>query len=288
MIDLNLKTISVVIPTLGGSCLELTLNSILNSSVKVNEVIIVIPQQYKFDFDIKKFQELNIVIIKTIKGGQVYQRSVGFNSAKGNYILQLDDDIEFDNFLIDNLIISLNTLPLNSAISPLIVNKSNISVYKKSFTSSARFFYFTFYFDFKLEEGKINKFGKSLGIISLNKILKVQWLPGGCVLHHKENLILNDYFPFKSKAFMEDLFHSYYLTKNDIDLFVNSNTSAIIIDPSDEIMADQLFINKINELKIRKYYFSLIGISKYKFYWTCLIDYAITFIKYIYLKTIEK
>ena len=56
------------------------------------------------------------------------------------------------------------------------------------------------------------------------KIYEVEWLPGGCILHRRSNLIKKNYFKFKSeKAFCEDLFHSFYLKKKNIRLFVNTS-----------------------------------------------------------------
>lgn len=282
------KPISIVIPTLGNKNLISTLNSIQNSSVDVCEVIIVIPENFSFDFDLSKFNALNIIVHRTFKGGQVFQRSEGFKIVKSNYVLQLDDDIEFDEYLIENLLLTLTSLPINTSISPLLTNYSKQSVYSSSFSLLSRIFYAFFYFDFLLREGSINKFGKSIGIKTYNKLIKVDWLPGGCVLHNKQNLIYENYFKFETKAFMEDLFHSFLLKSNDINLFIDSNEFAIIVEPKNELKVDKLFRDKLNELKIRKYYFELTGLNKINYYWSCFVDLGITFIKYLYLKAREK
>ena len=283
----NIKNISVVIPTLGNENLKLTLDSIVNSSIAILEVIIVIPHNYCINFDLTEFSSLNIVILTTDKGGQVFQRSEGFKIAKGDFVLQLDDDIEFNENFIEGIVNTLISLPNKSSVSPLLTNRLNNSVYRGTFTILSRLFYALIYFDFLLKEGTINSFGKSIGVISINKILKVDWLPGGCVLHRKENLILNNYFPFKSKAFMEDLYHSYYLKANGISLYVDSTLNAIIVEPKEELNSKRIVTDKINEFKIRKHFFFIYGIGKIKYYWTCFIDFNIIIIKYIYLKTIE-
>jgi glycosyltransferase involved in cell wall biosynthesis len=284
----NLNNISVVIPTLGNKNLKLTLDSIEKSSISLLEVIIVIPNNFKISFDLNEFKRLNIVTLTTDKGGQVFQRSEGFKISKGDFVLQLDDDIEFNENFIEGLVNTLISLPNKSSVSPLLTNRLNNSVYRGSFTSLSRLFYALFYFDFLLKEGSINSFGKSIGFITINKILKVDWLPGGCVLHRKENLILKNYFPFKSKAFMEDLYHSYYLKENGISLYVNSNLNAIIVEPKEELNSTKLVTDKINEFKIRKHFFLLTGTSSIKYYWTCLVDFGVTVIKLLYLKSIEK
>ena len=284
----NFNNISVVIPTLGSKKLKLTLNSISISTISVMEIIIVIPKNFNFNFDLTEFSNLNIVILTTNRGGQVFQRAEGFKIANGDFILQLDDDIEFNKFFIEEMVNTIFTLPNSSAVSPLLINRFNDSIYRNSFSALSRLFYAIFYFDFSLVEGCVNSFGKSIGVTTFNKLLEVEWLPGGCVLHRKENLILDNYFPFKSKAFMEDLFHSHYLKLKGITLYVNSHLFAIIEEPQNELKSKNLIADRINELKIRKHYFLLTRLSILKYYWTCFIDIGITFIKYFYLKTIEK
>ena len=281
------NSISVVIPTLGNRNLKFTLASIENSSIAVLEVIIVIPNNFNIEFDLTEFSRLNIINLSTDKGGQVFQRSEGFKIAKGEFVLQLDDDIEFNENFIEGLVNTLVSLPNSSSVSPLLTNRLNNSVYRDSFTALSRLFYACVYFDFLLKEGSINSFGKSIGVITINKILKVDWLPGGCILHRKGNLILNNYFPFKTKAYMEDLYHSYYLKANGISLYVDSNLNAIIVEPKEELNSKRMVTDKINEFKIRKHFFFIYGIGKIKYYWTCFIDFNIIIIKYLYLKSFE-
>ncbi len=284
----NLNTVSIVIPTIGRENLKLTLNSIRFSNYEVKEVILVIPKKFDFYFELSDFEDLKLIILKTEKSGQVYQRVEGFKIATGDFILQLDDDIEFDNNLIRNLVKRIQILPEKSSIAPLLTNIKGESVYRKSFTKFSRLFYALFYFDFSLKEGSINHFGKSIGIETKNRIFEVDWLPGGCLIHKRSNLILEDYFPFQTKAFMEDLFHSYYLKRKGINLYLDSHVSANIIEPECELLVNSLINNKINEFKIRKYYFKLTGLHFFKFCWSVCVDSLVTIIKYLKLKYFEK
>ena len=59
-----------------------------------------------------------------------------------------------------------------------------------------------------------------------SKLLKTKWLPGGCILHKKENLVLNNYYEYKGKAYDEDLIHSFLLHNNSIDLCVSKKAFA--------------------------------------------------------------
>ena len=69
------------------------------------------------------------------------------------------------------------------------------------------------------EPGKISKSGVNMGLPEYPKTWEgVEWMPGACVLHRKENLVNFDYYPLKGKAYGEDLFHSKILTNNGIKL----------------------------------------------------------------------
>ena len=48
----------------------------------------------------------------------------------------------------------------------------------------------------------------------------MQWIPGGCLMHYRNNLYLEDYYPFKGKAYYEDLIHSSILIKRNVKLFI--------------------------------------------------------------------
>jgi hypothetical protein len=54
------------------------------------------------------------------------------------------------------------------------------------------------------------------------------WIPGGCVMHLKKNLILSNFFPFQGKAYCEDLFHSIALKNNNIKLYYHTNAKAFL------------------------------------------------------------
>jgi hypothetical protein len=273
--------ISIVIPSLGNESLATTLNCIYLSNIIIYEVIIIIPYNFKINFNINKFNDkINIKIIYTEAIGQVLQRIEGFKLANGDYILQLDDDVEFNEFMIFEL---YNTLKLKgqACVSPLFVDKLNSkSVYLRSFCIYNKLFNILFYFNNKVNEGKIAKNGIPYGVITENKLIEADWLPGGCVLHLKKNLILFNYFPFKGKAYMEDLFHSYYLKKMNLQLIVNSYIKCLIINPESELVKKNIFKNKYYENKIRKKYFKLRKFNLFLFYWTCFIQYIISIIKY--------
>ena len=81
--------LSVVIPSLGGN-LHSSLEALNSGSLVPDEVIICLPNQNHSVNNSSEYK--NITILYSEKYGQVYQRLYGFRKAKGNYILQLDDD----------------------------------------------------------------------------------------------------------------------------------------------------------------------------------------------------
>lgn len=90
---------SVVIRTLGnsGEKYERLLKSIATQNVKPEEIIVVIPDGYNLDFQLGNERVLRC------KKGMVTQRAVGINAATSEYILVVDDDVEFDEDMVEKL-----------------------------------------------------------------------------------------------------------------------------------------------------------------------------------------
>ncbi|MBQ8957240.1 MAG: glycosyltransferase family 2 protein [Bacteroidales bacterium] len=90
---------SVVIRTLGNSgekYLRL-LQSIARQTVKPESIIVAIPNGYDLDYQLG-----NETIIRCEKG-MVTQRAEGINAASSEYILVVDDDLEFDYDMVERL-----------------------------------------------------------------------------------------------------------------------------------------------------------------------------------------
>lgn len=92
---------SICIRTLGtaGEKFERLINSIKKLNIKPKEVIIVIPKGYK----IPSISIENKRIIYSEKG-MLLQRIVGYEEATTEFVLLLDDDVEFKSNLIEELI----------------------------------------------------------------------------------------------------------------------------------------------------------------------------------------
>ena len=90
---------SVVIRTLGnsGEKYKALLKSIQAQTVQPEEVIVVIPEGYSLDYEMG-----NETVIHSERG-MVSQRAVGIDAAKSEYILVVDDDIEFEADFVERL-----------------------------------------------------------------------------------------------------------------------------------------------------------------------------------------
>lgn len=281
--------LSIVIATLGNKSIISTIeciNQSLDSGyvAEMNtEIIIVIPEKTNH---VRKWLQgyLNdrYRILETSKGGQVHQRIEGFKAATGNIVMQLDDDINFEHIFISELLKELNQLPKNSAISPLLCNSSGESLYERNFSFMGRLKNSYIFFKFKISEGKINSFGRSLGFNKKSMdTIQSDWLPGGCIVHWKSNLILNNYFPFEGKAYMEDFLHSEMLIREGIELYLIKKIQCQTSDPIDEIDYKNLISNKLKELKVKKYYWGIKKYKTYTYYWLYIIEITSVLLKRI-------
>lgn len=100
------KTISysVIVRTLGnsGEKYEALLRSIKAQTIQPEEIIVVIPDGYDLDYTLG-----NETILRSPKG-MVIQRAMGIEAAHTDYLLVVDDDIEFESDFVDGLASFLN------------------------------------------------------------------------------------------------------------------------------------------------------------------------------------
>lgn len=224
---LKQKDLSIVIPSLGGTGLSKTLNYIHKNKIIPLETIICIPKVYKKKLLLPK--SINPKIIYTNVKGQVHQRLIGFKNAKGKYVLQLDDDILINYKSLSKLLKKIKNNEKIS-ISPLLVDKkikySNFDVKPKNLFF--KFYHYLLNGSEGFRPGAISKAGIPYMFEKKKNLHEVEWLPGGCILHSKKNLIKKNYFNFKyKKAYCEDLIHSYFLKKKNIKLFVDTSSKCL-------------------------------------------------------------
>ena len=207
----NYPEISVVIPNIGEKSILDVVTALNNGSVIPKEIILVLAKSKCLEFN-KSQLESNTRLLHSDEDSQVAQRILGFKNARCNYVMQLDADIIFKFNTLKILIESYLEYDSNIAIGPFY-KKSTIQ--RKNKLKQLIFSYFVsrekknivwdtwFFNDYKDKD---------------NEIFETRWLPGGCILFEKKNLILKNYYPFNGKAYDEDLLHSVILKNNDIKL----------------------------------------------------------------------
>lgn len=213
------KEISVVIPTLAGDSLIKTVESVCLSELggMKLEVIIVVPE-VKVDTLKRSLKNYNVTIIGVKKLGQVFQRSVGFKAASGDVVVQLDDDMLFEKNLLLDLTKKLISLGNGNLVAPLmkdgitgiIGQKAHPRTIKGFFKNIEDFLIFGLPFDRNIQ-GVFSVYSRARGIdpcVYVDDLIKVEWLPGGFVMGYKSELIIDDFYQIKGKAFAEDLIHS--------------------------------------------------------------------------------
>ena len=225
--------ISIVINTIGENILNKVLESIVNSSVNVKEIIISIPENKNLSISKELINENNIKIIKTKFNNQINQRIAGFKIASGKYIIQLDSDVILDKFCIENLHTSILNITDKASVGALIFNESEG---KKSIKHGFHNIIVKLIRNIILnnqidiDSWSITKAGTGFGF-GKNKIseslINVDWLSGGCIIHKKHNLILDNYLPYDGKSYCEDLIHSFLLNKKGIKLYLNNRAKCL-------------------------------------------------------------
>ena len=225
-------SLSVVIATLGGDTLSGTIEQLNRGTIVPAEILICIPEQESHSVENLVFR--NVKIIRTVCRGQVAQRAFGFQLARYEFVLQLDDDLLVDKHCVEKLV---NTLIFHggkvAAAPALLQANTGLSCYHESESRKLLKIYYWLVNGVRgYEPGIITKAGTCIGVdpaLTHKDIIEVEWVPGGCVMHHRNNLIFDNYYPFGGKAYCEDLIHSYYLNQKGIKLFVNTAARCYIV-----------------------------------------------------------
>jgi hypothetical protein len=226
------STLSIVIASIGRPCLFVTLSYISHWSKVPDEVIVVLPQGSQFFIEPADYKfKLHIRVAPDV--GQVSQRIHGFNHARFDFVMQLDDDVLIDYSSYCEM---QNVLEMHSdaVASPIFVDiKTGDCIFgapvgilanvKDAVTSlivgSARW---------PAKMGKISRAGIPYGVkreCMTSEYLEVEWQSGGCVLHHRQNLVLSNFYPFSGRAALEDLFHSFLLRSRNLKLIMCKNAT---------------------------------------------------------------
>jgi len=274
-------SLSVVVTTLGNHSLIETIESVNKSSIIPMEILICIPRSRLNLLEEISFKH-NVRIITAPLFSQVEQRILGFRHAKGAFVLQLDDDIVLRENCIELLIKAMQNSSLDKiAVGPNMLDK----ITGKSLHSRPNWpkpFKYLYHF---LTGGYS---GSRLNLLSSNasknvgkhQIYNVDWLAGGCVLHKRENLILDSFYPFSGKAYCEDLIHSHYLSCNGVILCINLDSCCEVdyFSPADLSFRDYWKLIS-SESKARLFYFKLINKNLFFIYFYYFFEFLFYLIK---------
>ena len=270
-------SLTVVIPTLGGDVLARTIQSIMSGSVVPQKILIVIPED-RVD-SLPQMPYKNIEVLLTKFRGQVQQRIFGFIRSQTALVMQLDDDIElaYDcvQILTSGMEISIDKIALAPALR---YRKSKESVF---FNRKPKFYYWLMNGSVGYKRGSVYLSGSPEGV-DLDgdcNFIESKWLYGGCVLHRKSNLVFENYFPFKGKAYCEDLIHSAALRNKEVNLFFMPKAIAYFEMDSYTTYGFTVFIRHLlSDFRARKYYNEYVGVRSnriYFFYLVMVLNYII-------------
>ena len=131
------------------------------------------------------------------------------------------------------------------------------------------------------QPGCVTKSGHAIGIDPSEVspgMHEAEWISGGCVIHYKHNLFMKNFYPFKGKAWGEDLIHSFHLQKKGICFWVNTKTiCSTRNDPPPKTMTD-LFRVEFEMFRARKYYVNLSSRSLVRLY----LDFFVRFTRCVF------
>ena len=270
---------SVIIPSVGRSSLSNVIVSLNNSTIKPFEIIVVVPECSNFD-SAKILINTNVKLVLSKHCHQVLQRIDGIKhvSSKINYVCLIDDDVIVN---IDSLEKLLKVADEKTVVGPIykfldsdtVIHSLSYDLNKSSFKRFLRNFinYFFHKVPFDLKKmGKVSCTSLSFGVPIESKnsrYFEVDWLPGGCVMSHKQNLINYNYYPIEGKCYTEDIICSYLRKKNNIKqvVAINSMVRTDEINKSAEKNKKYL-VQKVNEFRGRLYYIKLTNGSYIRFY----------------------
>lgn len=223
------QNVSVVIPTIGEPTLVDVISALNQGSLIPQEIIISIPSEKAAK--VKNFEGGNVKILALNIKGQVKQRIEGFKIAQCNYVLQLDSDIIVETDTVRNLVLATEEKGTSCAVCPVYDNGYEDPLKRKQGklkTIFRKLLNLLLDGRFDIPPGTITKAGIQVWppfSSDQNKFAVSEWLPGGCVMHLKQNLHLTDFYPFIGKAYGEDVIHSILLRQKGISLYICRNAT---------------------------------------------------------------
>jgi len=261
-------TLSVVIPTLGGDSLRPTIERILVGTFQPDEILVCIPEREAHRALDLKIPRVKVLV--TNVRGQVAQRAKGFQEASGTMVLQLDDDIKLELDCIQKLVECLQSIGPGNVVGPVYLDSLTgnwVHRLPDGFLGFVQNLYATVVSGAPwgcLRMGRVTAIGVNYGVDGSRchgkSLIETEWLPGGCVLGFKAELIQENFFPFSGKAYCEDIIHS--LLRRRIRVrHLAVPAARCFIDVSEDSFSDAAWQGAVT---VRKYYTRLSGGSGWR------------------------
>lgn len=233
--SVELLPVSVVIATLGGPSLMRTIEYLNGCGVRPLEILVCVPEEEWGDRPDRISP--NVTVLRLPYRGQVRQRAAGFRAASQPYVLQLDDDLLLGGRTLQRLLEDLIALGPQNAVAPVLIRADTRTGYTRIPDGWRGLISSTIATCLRgarwgvRRMGTISWIGHNYGVdpnLIPSDRMSVDWLPGGCVLHHKGGLVTDDFYPFPGKAYAEDLLHSLHLSVRGVRLWVCRDLVCII------------------------------------------------------------
>lgn len=266
LFDAKTARVSVVMATLGGATVADTIRALNSGSLVPAEILICIPTQ-----EADRVRDLgfdNVSVVVTEVRGQVPQRAIGFAHAANDFVLQIDDDMLVDQDCVERLLRTLHTWGSKVAVAPAFyATTSGESVYESANSGSPgqTIYHWIMNGSEGFQPGRVDRSGSGQGIDPRragSDPFEVEWIPGGCALHRRENLVLKNFFPFPGKAYYEDLFHSFELRRTGVRLLLDPSARCWMVPvPSTTFAVRDFFRHLKNDYRAKTHYVRLAGRS---------------------------
>lgn len=236
---------SVVIPTLGGAQIVRTITELNRGTIRPAEILICIPEEDAFR--VAGLSIENVRVLPTAVRGQVAQRAAGFRQVSSPLVMQLDDDILLAEDAVEVLVRSLVSLGRGNIVGPVFYNSvtgeplSRVDSGLKGFIINA---YETAVRGLPWGRRRIGALSDIGGCGSVDPrccdgdLVATSWLPGGCSVSYREDLIFEAFFPYRGKAYSEDILHSFLRARNGIAHHVALAARATILPPERSVTRD--------------------------------------------------
>ncbi|QID16992.1 glycosyltransferase family 2 protein [Nitrogeniibacter mangrovi] len=266
---------SVVIPTLGGAQISRTIEQINQGSVRPHEILVCIPEAEAHRVAGLPFD--NVRIVPTPVRGQVAQRAFGFAQVESSLVMQLDDDIMLDHDAVATLLSALTALGPGHIVGPVLYNVETgapLSTIDTGFKGFVINVYESLIRGLPWGKRRMGALSDIGGCGSVDPrlcdeaLVSTEWLPGGCSVSYRDELVLDAFFPYPGKAFSEDVLHSTLRTRKGIVHHVAVRAKATIQPPERGVTR----YSALAEIRARQYAARMLGGNPVRAYLASVLD----------------